>query len=41
LRKTELRGLANISAQALLTFAANNLVRLRKLLCLRPMATQA
>jgi IS5 family transposase len=41
LRKTKLRGLANLAAQSLLTFAAYNLVRLRKLLCLRPLAAQA
>jgi IS5 family transposase len=37
LRKTKLRGLANIATQALMTFAAYNLIRLRKLLCLRPL----
>lgn len=41
LRKTRFRGLANVAAQSLLTFAAYNLVRLRKLLCLRPMTAQA
>lgn len=41
LRKTKLRGLANVAAQSLLTFAAYNLARLRKLLCLRPLVAQA
>jgi len=41
LRKTKLHGLANIAAQSLMTFAAYNLVRLRKLLCLRPIMAQA
>jgi transposase len=41
LRKTKLRGLANIAAQSLMTFAAYNLIRLRKLLCLRPVMAQA
>ncbi len=41
LRKTKLRGLANIAAQSLMTFAAYNLIRLRKLLCLRPIMAQA
>jgi len=41
LRKTKLRGLANVTTQALFTFAAYNLVRLRRLLCLRPLEAQA
>jgi transposase len=41
IRKTKLRGLTNVATQALLTFAAYNLVRLRKLLCLRPIMAQA
>lgn len=41
LRKTKLRGLANIATQALMTFAASNLIRLRKLLCLRPIMAPA
>jgi transposase len=41
LRKTKLRGLANITAQSLMTFAAYNLIRLRKLLCLRPIMAPA
>jgi transposase len=41
LRKTQLRGLANVAAQSLMTFAAYNLIRLRKLLCLRPIPVQA
>lgn len=38
LRKTKLRGVDNVATQALFTFAAYNLVRLNKLLCLRPVA---
>jgi transposase len=41
LRKTQLRGLSNVAAQSLMTFAAYNLIRLRKLLCLRPIPVQA
>jgi IS5 family transposase len=41
LRKTKLRGLANSTAQSLMTFAAYNLIRLRKLLCLRPIMAPA
>jgi IS5 family transposase len=41
LRKTKLRGLANVAAQALLNFAAYNLMRMRRLLCLRPVTAQA
>lgn len=41
LRKTKVRGLANIAAQSLMTFAAYNLIRLRKLLCLRLVTAQA
>ncbi|WP_347987634.1 IS5 family transposase [Methylomonas sp. AM2-LC] len=41
MRKTKLRGLTNVATQTLLTFAAYNLVRLRKLLCLQPITAQA
>jgi len=41
LRKTKLRGLSNVATQALFTFAAYNLIRLRRLLCLRPLEAQA
>ena len=41
LLKASVRGLANISARSLMTFAAYNLVRLRQLLCLRPLVAQA
>lgn len=41
LRKTQLRSLANVATQSLMTLAAYNLVRLRKLLFLRPITAQA
>lgn len=41
LRKTKLRGRAKVAAQTLLGFAAYDLVRMRKLLCLSPLPAAA